>query len=394
MTSHDPRFGFLQNGRLHLVASDGSVSEIHSEFVKGLKARIQNIHEKSSWKSRGAGGMFMRGGLPGGPDDGPEFVSEFSAASAGVEPGTVCYAIDARDVRALFSRTLADGHEGRVVHGPKHRFTTIAPRVNDETEEWLLAAATDDGTSRVGMYFPGRGGGVRELTEGDCIDSHPVWVPGPGRRISYQSSGLARDSNGHMAGLGPATIESVDLDTGHMETLLEDPHRDFLCPAYDREGRLYYLERPYEPFHRASPGKLLLDIVCFPYRLIRAIVAFLNTFSMFFSGKPLHTAGVPNRTGPDPKAVFLYGRWVNLNKQMRKQDDDTDASVVAQSWVLKRRSANGAETTDLAAGVLAYTTAEDGTVYYSNGKAIFRIPPGGKPEKVISRPLATGIFAF
>lgn len=391
-----PRLAYISHGRLFLKSGDGAETEVVSEFVTNLKKRLQSVEDRASFRAGGSGAQFMRGGLPEAPTVEDTFTAEFSCvAGAGVND-QLYYAVDAQDVRGLFAYEPAEKYERRLLHGPKHRFAAIAVRHGGgEDEEWLVAAAQDHGASRIALFRPGQGGGVRELTEGDSLDSYPVWVPDGSRKFAYQTCGLARNARGEWIGLGPASIHTVDFESGNMEPVLEDERWDFLCPAYGPDGALYYLKRPYEPVRRVSPGAMLLDVVLFPFRLLRAIFAFLNMFSVMFSGKPLKTAGTtPKREGPDPKAVFLYGRWVNMEKQMREAAQDEIVSAVPQNWELVRQGTDGISRT-LATGVMAYTVARDGKVFFSNGRGVYRLDEtSGKPVQVAARKMVTALSTW
>jgi hypothetical protein len=388
------RLGCIASGKLYLKNDSGSETEIGSDFVRDLKRRLESIEDRASFREGGSGAQFMRGNMPAASRVADTFHAEFSCGAFSEDKDNICYAVDAADVRGLFIYEPGEKYERRVFHGPKHRFTSISVRGTGEDTEWLVGAAQDHGASCIGLFRPEQGGGIRELTEGDSLDSYPVWVPGSERRFTYQTCGLARNRDGEWLGLGPASLQRVDLGTGSMESVVEDDRFDFLCPAYAPDGTLYYLKRPYEPMHRASIKDVALDALLFPFRLVRAVLAFLNVFSVMFSGKPLQTAGAPpRRGGHDPKAVFLYGRWVNMEKQMREAAQDELASVVPKNWELVRMAPDGAAKT-IASAVIAFAVARDGTLYFSNGRGIFRMPgEGGKPVKVSDRKLVTALFA-
>jgi hypothetical protein len=193
-----------------------------------------------------------------------------------------------------------------------------------------------------------------------------------------------------------AVLQRLDLDRGNLEPLTHDERCDYLCPSFGPAGELYYIQRPYETVAKLKPHVVLKDILFFPFRLLRAVFAFLNVFSTFFSGKPLKTAGGPKRDGPDPKAVFLYGRWVHVQQQLNKNQPEETLSAVPRSWVLKRRAADAgiSDAETVASGVMAYTVAADGTVFYSNGRGVFSLAPGSRsPQKINARPLVTCLFA-
>ncbi|QIF04100.1 hypothetical protein [Roseimicrobium sp. ORNL1] len=397
MSTEQRRLGFLADGQLFLCDGAGKEDSHTSSFVDGLRGRLQSIKDRNEWKSMGSGAQFMRGGLPtgGGAFEVDHFRAEFSSGAFHPADGKLVYAIDAGDVRGLFTYDQAESHEQRMLHGPKHRFASIDIRKKDEdSEEWLLAVMADDGTSRIGLLTPHRGGGVREITEGDSIDSYPVWIPGEARRFIYQTSGIARNRDGMWAGLGPAGLHMVDLDKGSMKTLLEDEHTDYLCPACGKDGEMYCLQRPYQPFRKPSLITSLKDIVLFPVRIVQAIFGFLNVFSKMFGGKSLTTAGAPKREGPDPKAVFLYGRWMNMEQMAREAPEDEAKSAVPKSWELRRRRKLDDAGELIASGVMAYALGSDGTVYYSDGRGVHALPPGGGPAVQVSkRRLVTHLFA-
>ncbi len=388
------RLCYISQDKLYLKPLEGTEDEIASDFASDLKKRLQVTQDRAAIRG-GSGAAFMRGGLPGGEQPTVEdtFRAEFSCATSGTVPGEICYAIDAREVRGLFIYDPAEKYERRVLHGPKHRFSSISTRQSDDGPEWLVAAAQDHGVSRIGLFNPQAGGGVREITEGDSLDSYPVWIPGASRRLVYQTCGVARDHrSGAWLGLGPASLQRLDLESGSIEPVIEDERFDFLCPAFAADGTLHYLKRPYEPFHRPSFWRFLLDIVLFPFRLLRALLSFLNVFSMMFSGKPLQTAGTPPpRNGPDPKSVFLHGRWVNMEKAMRDSAMDELTTMVPKNWELVRHGSDGSKLT-ISQGVMAYAVSHEGTIYYSNGRGVFSISAAGaKPVQVSERKMVTSI---
>ncbi len=386
------RLALISQGKLHLVGGGAKDVVVTSDFARDLKKRLQVSENRSALRS-GSGAAFMRG-MPTGPTLTVEdtFRAEFSCVAAGCAPGEVCYGIDAGEVRGLFIHDLAEKFEHRVHHGPRHRFSAISVRPGEEGPEWLVAASQDHGVSRIAHLRPKAGGGVNELTEGDSLDSYPAWVPGEGRRFVYQTCGIARHhTTNEWLGLGPASIQQVDLDSGEMEAVAEDGRYDFLCPAFSADGTLHYLQRPYEPVRRTSIGRIALDAVLFPFRMLRAIFAFLNVFSVFFSGKPLQTAGTPPRPGADPKAVFLHGRWINMEKRMRDAAVEEMTDVVPKNWQLVAQSADGSTRT-VASSVMAFACGRDGTLYYSNGKGVFAVrTPGAAPEKVSGLKLVTAL---
>jgi hypothetical protein len=380
---------YLSDGRLFLIQPDGKEQEIKSKFVTDLQQRLQSIKERREWKANGAGAQFARGGLPVGAGyEVDRFNPRFSAACSAADDQSFYYAIDAGDVHGIFQYDIAETRELRLTHGPDRRFSWLA--AHPDGEKLAVAIHHADGTGSIGIMQPSRSGGVREITEGDSVDSYPAWVPGDGASIVYQSSGVAR-RNGEWAGLGPASIQKLNMENGSMDSLLEDPHADFLCPSFGVDGMMYFIQRPYDSVVRGKPIDAVKDVLFFPFRLLRALFAFLNVFSVFFSGKPLKSAGGPPRTGPDPKAVFLYGRWLQLQQPTAPGQEEEPTSRVPSSWVLKRMTPGSslAQAEVVASGVMAYTTTSDGSVYYSTGNDVFLWKKNASPQRVSKLPVVT-----
>lgn len=387
---------YISLGKLYLLPEDGPETDVSSDFIRDLRQRLQSIEDRRE-VFRGSGEAFMSGGFGGGqgPSLDQTFQAEFSCIAN--DPGTdgICYAIDAGEVRAMFTYEPEQRYERRVFHGPKQRFTSISVREHDDEILWLVAAAQDHGVSRICVFKPEKGSGVRDVTEGESLDAYPVWIPGEPLKFAYQTSGIARNVNtGEWMGLGPASIESVDLETRAMETLAANGSFDFLCPMFDDSGNLYFIRRPYEAFKKTSITAIAKDILMFPWRLVLAVFGFLNMFSMMFTGKPLKTAGnAPKREGPDPKAMFLHGRWVNVTEEMQRNSVSEDApdSAVPSNWELIQQTPNG-DRNVIAKGVMSFAVGPDNLIYYSNGKGIYTSDgKSKKPGKVSDRKMVTAI---
>jgi hypothetical protein len=114
---------------------------------------------------------------------------------------------------------------------------------------------------------------------------------------------------------------------------------------------------------------MVKDTVLFPFRLARAVVHFLNVFSVFFSKRPLMTAGGPRQNDPQKEYVHLWGRWLDTEAELRKQGGDA-GNLVPADWQLVRRTPAGTETI-LARHVISYDLAADGTLVYTNGSGLF-----------------------
>ena len=152
-----------------------------------------------------------------------------------------------------------------------------------------------------------------------------------------------------------------------------------MSPHLTAGGDLYFIRRPYEVGGRVNypPTRILLDVLLFPFRLIRAIALYLNFFSMIYSKKPLITATGTKMDGLDMKNVFLRGRMINAEEMLKDAArSDEPPSLVPETWQLVKKTATGVEEI-LVKGALAYDLDAQGNIVYSNGMAVYELQADG-----------------
>src|SRR5581483_5610669 len=164
-----------------------------------------------------------------------------------------------------------------------------------------------------------------------------------------------------FVGLGPCSIQTLDLDSGDLDEVSE-PGRDLLQPRQGGGGSLYYIRKPY---HTGLPDASLLnslkDAVLFPFRLGRAVLGYFNIFSMMYTGKPLVTRNGAVQRHIDPRKAFIYGNLARA--QMIEPAEEEDHARAPSSWELVRRDTSGSTET-IARGVLAFDITPDNDVIY------------------------------
>jgi hypothetical protein len=260
---------------------------------------------------------------------------------------------------------------------------------------WQLVAGSlhfPNGTANLSLV---RGQNLTQITEGDSVDESPSWIPGAGKRLVYQSAGVARNQQGFAVGVGPFGIHQLDLDGGALSIVLEDPKNDLLAPRMTEEGTLYFIRRPYETLGRkpVSPLGMMADILLFPPRLLRAFFYFFNFLSLTFARKPLTTSGGPRVEGEDEKTLLLRGRVIDAEKAMREGASAEAPALVPPNWELVRRMASGEEQV-LARGVVAYDFDGEGGVIYTNGTAAYRVDRNGQSRLLFKAKLLEDLIVI
>lgn len=367
---------YLAQGKIRIKSGNDAPRTLDSPYGRSVHDRSVRSQQRHSWKNDGDGllsGQMLWGKAtaPGGPA--PVL---FTSLSRGAAPRQVVYSLASGSLCALCEADELGAEERRLWNDNRRRVEHIHTCLR--TGNVAFSVQHDNGTANVGVMLRGEPG-FGEVTEGDSLDTAPRWVPGEERKIVYQSAGVGRNRDGHCLALGPFSIQSVNIDSAEMETLVEEPQADFLSPQISEDGALHYIRRPHNEQARVRPLRALKDTLLLPFRLLYAMFQFLNFFSMRYTGKKLNTpAGTPRRE-LDLKQMMIWGNLV----QAQKAGEDEAMDLVPSSWQLARRTGSGPEEI-LAKGVLAYDLARDGSIVYSNGNAIFVRHPDGRKEPVLT----------
>jgi hypothetical protein len=370
---------YLSDGKLFISKSGGPFQMVNSAFVDQTKNRLLEIQQKREWKTKGEGARFMGVQPALGGLDPVSMQARFTGMTHMPASEEIRYSLVTETVGGLFDYNPAENSERRLMH--KEYFNIKDISFSRDSGKTVCALSHPGGTSNIGLISESCTD-VMQLTEGDSFDEAPRWIPGSKNEIVFHSAGVARDSSGYFAGTGHFSILKLNLSTGSIDTIVEDPLYDYLAPQYTSHGELFCIRRKYEQVWNKRPSMIaiLKDIVLFPYKLIKAILSFLNTFSQVFSREPLITAGGTGKKGPDPKMVYLHGRMINIEKEMKRANkNDVERGYVPSDWELVRINASGTEC--CARGVASFDVCDDDLVY-TNGSSIYRLSRDGSKQRM------------
>ena len=371
---------FLSQGKLHLSTGPGT-RVIPSVFGEAVRVRALRIQQRNAWKTQGSGAQFMSGGmLWGGRERDPaEMRIEITGLTRGEQPSDLIYSLDTDDLAGVFLLRNFGAEEHRLFHSTDRRVRDLN---SDPTEPRLACAVKHgNGTWNIGVMSMD-GSGLSEATEGDSVDRAPSWIPGRPNELVFQSAGIGRDRNGVAVGVGPFHLETLNIVTGEMTCIADDPRHDLFAPRFDQAGNLFFIRRPHRSLtERPSLGRGLLDIVMAPFRLLLAIYHWLNFFSVRNSGQPLNTQSGRQRQ-MDLKKMMIYGNLVNVERALQKERDAESPSLVPKTWELVRQTPGGEESI-ISSGVLAFDLAPDGTIIHTNGNAVVRETLDKKSERLV-----------
>lgn len=371
-----PTIAYLAQGKVRLKIGNEPPRTIESPYANQIREREVRAQQRNSWKAQGGGflsGAMLWGQRGAAQGPAPVLVTSISGSA---DKGRLIYSLESGSLCALLATENFGNEERRLWNNNNFKLQHV--HACSRTGDLAFSATHSNGTANIGVMFKDENS-VKELTEGDSVDTSPQWVPGKTRKLVFQSAGVGRNRQGHFLALGPFSIQELNLDTAEMNTLLEDAKTDFLAPRITEDGSLYYIRRPYAPTEGINPWRAVKDFFLFPFRLLYALFQFLNIFSMSYTGRKLSTAGDTQARELDMRQMMIYGNIIRA----QQGGEDEAADLVPSSWQLARRRGGGKEEI-LARGVLAYDVGADGSIVYSNGSAIFTLTADGRKERIVS----------
>ncbi len=368
---------YISEGRMRLKTAGAEPRTIESRYGQTVKERVLKGRERHAWKNAERNKAFLYGeALWGnGSADLNSVPMSVTSICRGAEPGQFLYSLQSESLCGIL-QVEKDGEEEKRLwnkHNQRIRFLDVGSdgRIVCSLENKL-------GTADIAVMSPD--GGMGQITEGDSLDTAPRWVAGSTEKVVFQSAGIGRDRDGQMVGVGPFAIELLDVVSGELTTLLQQPHMDYLTPYMAADETLYCIRRPYSTVPSFNPLQLLKDVFLFPVRFGYAIFEFCNAFSQLFTGKKLSssTSGGARQKQVPPSYMVVWGNLINSEKVDSKEEAP---NLVPATWELLRLKP-GQKPEVLASSVLSYDVSADGSVIYTNGSAVYHLDANGEKERL------------
>lgn len=350
--------------------TDGKITELSSERAQHYKSTVSEIRRNKEWKHSGTGAQFMGTAAPSGNE------SIFVSINGIADDGTgLVYSIQLGEMGGIY-RKNPDKPEA----AEEHIFTGMNRDIGSiSIKNGKIAACSNGHLSIFDMK-----GNFEDITDGDSIESQPCWSADDDR-IFCSTAGIARNQYGAPAAYSPRSIMAVDLNAGSMEELFADEKYDFLRPSNDSSGNFYCIRQPYKVPEEKNP--LWKDVLLFPVRIIKALLGFLNAFSVLFGGESLRSGrkqGDVKTKEKSDRELFFEGRLLEAEKNEKENTakGEKNPGIFPLSRVLVRIAPDGTETV-LKRGVMDYAVLPDGSIICSNGRSLLHITDSG--EELIAK---------
>ncbi len=331
-------FAFISAGKLLVHNPPAPLQTVESRFAQEMEERHASARRRHGWKSESDERV---AGMPDAAVWGKQAIAhaapvrvECSAITRGSTSGALTFAMRIGDLGGLFENSARLDEERRLLHRPHLQVDDMERHA--ETGVLAFTETGENGAIHLALKHPLENN-TRQVTEGDSLDQAPSWVIGQRDRLVYQSAGIARNAQGWHVGTGPYVLHELNLDSGEVTTLLEDADHDLLLPHKLADGTLLFIQRPYESHRRVRYGRVLLDFLLLPVRLVETLFHFLNFKSLIYSGKPLTRSGQVRTANADVRQLILWGRVVEAEQEARRANPDEPRHLAPPTWQLFAR---------------------------------------------------------
>ena len=272
----------ISEGELYRI-ENGKEQRVPCERVESYRDAVRKMKARDEWKTTGKGAKFM-GVEPKEYGEEEAFNMLKGIGSCGDK---LIYSTFADNVGGMYFKdsegeTYIFANREEIINsidcsGGK----CVVCAGNGRYENHIALVNTDNGS-------------FEQLTEGFTSETHPFISRRNNDIIYYTAMGFATDRSGNVAEKSPCTICLYDTRSGTIDEFISEDGYDCIKPQDDTDGNIYYIRRKYVA--TKQKGNLLVDILLFPVRIIKAIGGFLSVFSMAFGGEPLRTGGTGMRT--------------------------------------------------------------------------------------------------
>ncbi|MBJ8445410.1 hypothetical protein [Acinetobacter bereziniae] len=361
---------YLSNQNLYLLDGNKSIT-VPCQAIDQYKKNLVEIQQRKEWKTKGTGAQFT-GNFS--QDDQVDLNHIFPTDVVLTSDHKMIYTACLQEGTSINIKSLNDLQETEGLILRKNDFV-VQDMAYDEAKKRLALSVNSNGYERHICILPLDANRTQYLTEGDCQDSNPCFDPQDTMQIYYDSCGLAYGE--HRIAYSPKEIYHLDMGTGELQTVASDPKFDFFKPKMDSLGNLYFIKRPYsrDGSHH-SPVTTIKDIIFAPFKIIRAIVSWLDFFTQRYTGESLKTTSGNNPAKSQQKSeeeLFVEGNLIKAQQNLERNQKSGEKypGMIPKSWELVKMSPTG-EMTTLKRGVMSFALKDD-TIFYSNGKYLIEL---------------------
>lgn len=363
------------------VLNGEALDTLESQYLLKYRKNALDIMKRHEWKTQGVNAAFRQEIEHGAK---PEDIRGNINGITLVQDGTkLLYSVSVEHFSGLFVKHLDNvkDPEIHILHDSKAAFYGMD--AHEETGEIILSVSQMTLEKNLALLNMDNAR-YSLVTEGETQDDNPTWSKTQKRTVFYDSAGTGRDYQGNFAGIGPKTINKLDLDRCTVDEIVALPGFDCFKPQSDRSGNLYFIKKPYQTGHqkKASFG----EIMAIPFKILKAIGRAIEFFTVRHTGESFTSKGFnPAKTKTmDPKNIIINDNIIHAEKtfQENKLSGQPFPGIAPKSWELMCLDKAG-HLRSVKQGVLGYALNSQGQIVYSNGNYILQITGDGKEEVLL-----------
>lgn len=369
------------------VLDEGEEGTYASQYIADYRERMRRMVKNKEWKHSGMGAMFRGDTMSEVGMDSETRVDAYINSVHAAGEDKVLYTFTVNQTSGVIEKTLSAKKDGErfILHTNDGELLSSDYNVTDG--KFVAELKRGEISSDLVLLDTERGDYV-SITDGDSRDENPSFSKKRPGVVLYDSLAAGRNARGEFVEYAPAAVYEYDLNTLDLKEIRASEKYSYIKPVEDENGDIYCIRKPAKERERHNP---VVEILLIPYRLLMAIVNFIQIFVVFFTGKTMTGGGNNPAKGrdTDSRQMIIRGNVIEVDKEIarNKKFKDKDLAFIPASWKLVR--IRGGEEEEMKSGICDFSLAEDGVVC-TNGRKVFFLKEG-KSEKIAEGELVLNV---
>ena len=377
----------ISDGDSIRVLDEGEEGTYASQYIADYRERMRRMVKNKEWKHSGMGAMFRGDTMSEVGMDSETRVDAYINSVHAAGEDKVLYTFTVNQTSGVIEKTLSAKKDGErfILHTNDGELLSSDYNVTDG--KFVAELKRGEISSDLVLLDTERGDYV-SITDGDSRDENPSFSKKRPGVILYDSLAAGRNARGEFVEYAPAAVYEYDLNTLDLKEIRASEKYSYIKPVEDENGDIYCIRKPAKERDRHNP---VVEILLIPYRLLMAIVNFIQIFVVFFTGKTMTGGGNNPAKGrdTDSRQMIIRGNVIEVDKEIarNKKFKDKDLAFIPASWKLVR--IRGGEEEEMKSGICDFSLAEGGVVC-TNGRKVFFLKDG-KSEKIAEGELVLNV---
>ena len=369
------------------VLDEGEEGTYASQYIADYRERMRRMVKNKEWKHSGMGAVFRGDTMSEVGMDSETRVDAYINSVHAAGEDKVLYTFTVNQTSGVIEKTLSAKKDGErfILHTNDGELLSSDYNVTDG--KFVAELRRGEISSDLVLLDTERGDYV-SITDGDSRDENPSFSKKRPGVVLYDSLAAGRNARGEFVEYAPAAVYEYDLNTLDLKEIRASEKYSYIKPVEDENGDIYCIRKPAKERERHNP---VVEILLIPYRLLMAIVNFIQIFVVFFTGKTMTGGGNNPAKGrdTDSRQMIIRGNVIEVDKEIarNKKFKDKDLAFIPASWKLVR--IRGGEEEEMKSGICDFSLAEDGVVC-TNGRKVFFLKEG-KSEKIAEGELVLNV---